>query len=203
MELFDRYNAPVKTAHWYFWPHFLTQNEAKNIYKTLESELAWQQGHIKMFGKTLAEPRLTAWYGDAGKTYTYAGKRQEPLDWHPSLWQLKTAIEAIRPYPPSVSPRFNSVLANFYRNGQDSMGWHSDDEPELGPQPLIASLNLGATRRFLWRHKHDKSQKQTLHLNSGSLLLMFGDSQSHWQHAVPKSPKIAEGRINLTFRYII
>lgn len=202
MTLFDNTTDPIQTDCWYFWPHFFNKDEANALYTQLEAELEWQQGHIKIFGRTVAEPRLSAWYGDAGKSYTYSGKKQDPLAWHPSLWALKERLSRLTPAPPSVSLRFNSVLANYYRNGQDSMGWHSDDEPELGPQPVIASVNLGETRRFLWRQKADKSIKQEIALTHGSVLLMFGNSQTLWQHAIPKAPKKDKGRINLTFRWI-
>ena len=151
-----------------------------------------------MFGKLVQEPRLTAWYCDEGKIYTYSGKTQMPNAWHPTLLEIKNKIETVS----EISAKYNSVLCNLYRNGNDSMGWHSDDEKELAQNPIIASVNLGETRRFLFRHKHDKTLKHELLLTHGSLLIMSGTMQHFWQHAVPKEPKKTEARINLTFRKI-
>ena len=188
----------LENAQMIFMEHFLTIKEANFYLKELTEKLAWQQGEIMMFGKKVLEPRLTAWYGDAGKSYTYSGKKQEPMPWYESLLNLKNRIEAT----PSVFARFNSVLCNYYRNGTDSMGYHADDEKELGIDPVIASVNLGETRRFLFRQKHDKSHKFELLLTHGSLLIMQGAMQHHWQHAIPKEPKKTNSRLNLTFRWI-
>ena len=186
-------------AQLFFFPNFWKISEATNLFNLLKNELAWQQDSIKMFGKSVLEPRLTAWYGDEGKIYTYSGKTQIPNAWHPTLLEIKNKIETVSEMP----TKYNSVLCNLYRNGNDSMGWHSDDEKELGKNPIIASVNFGETRRFLFRHKHDKSLKHELPLTHGSLLIMSGTMQQFWQHAVPKEPKKSEARINLTFRKII
>jgi alkylated DNA repair dioxygenase AlkB len=188
----------LENAEMIFIKHFLTPSEADFFFKELEEKLAWKQGTVTMFGKKILEPRLTAWYGDEGKSYTYSGKKQEPYSWVEPLILLKNKIET----GPSVFKAFNSVLANFYRNGMDSMGYHSDDEKELGINPVIASLNLGETRRFLFRPKSKKEKPFELLLNHGSLLIMQGAMQHHWQHAVPKEPKKTKPRINLTFRLI-
>lgn len=142
----------------------------------------------------MPEPRLSAWYGDAA--YTYSGKTRQPHAWMPILDALRQRIEI------ACQARFNSVLLNLYRNGQDSMGLHSDDEPELGPEPLIASLSLGAERRFVLRHKTLTDQRHTLTLAHGSLLLMAGRTQHAWKHGLPKAKSVAEPRINLTFRWL-
>jgi alkylated DNA repair dioxygenase AlkB len=141
-------------------------------------------------------PRLSAWYGDAGAVYTYSGLRLEPLPWTPVLLEIKQATERLS------GTRFNSVLLNLYRDGQDSMGWHSDDEPELGPEPVIASVSLGALRRFVFQHKK-RRWRIALDLEPGSVLLMAGATQHHWRHALPKTRRPVAPRINLTFRTIL
>ncbi len=186
-------------AELFSFPNFWKNSEATTIFNVLKNELAWQQSAIKIFGKLINEPRLTAWYGDEGKIYTYSGKTQMPNAWHPALLDIKEKIEKIS----EIKTTYNSVLGNLYRNGNDSMGWHSDDEKELGQNPIIASVNLGETRRFLFRHKHEKLIKHELLLTHGSLLIMSGTMQHFWQHAVPKEPKKTEARINLTFRKLI
>ncbi len=168
----------------------------------LTSELAWEQGEITLFGKKVLEPRLSAWYGDAGKTYTYSGKKQVPLPWQSGLLQIKTDAEKAIVEHLKCAIYLNSVLCNYYRNGQDSMGFHADNEKELGKWPTIASINFGETRRFQFRRRDDKTVKYELELTHGSLLVMAGAMQQHWLHAVPKEPKRAKPRINLTFRHI-
>lgn len=212
-------NIILKDAQMVFVQQFFTPSVSNQILEDLTNDIAWQQGEITLFGKKLLEPRLSAWYGDAGKTYTYSGKKQEPLAWNEPLLMIKTSIENYLQQPslnsffqketpsvPSLSgfraSIFNSVLCNFYRNGNDSMGWHQDNEPELGRNPVIASVNFGESRRFLFRRKEDKTVKHELLLTHGSLLIMAGAMQHHWQHAVPKEPKRTHRRINLTFRHI-
>jgi alkylated DNA repair dioxygenase AlkB len=168
----------------------------------LSTELAWEQGEITIFGKKIAEPRLSAWYGDAGKNYTYSGKMQVPLSWHPDLLAIKNDLETTIRKELESALNFNSVLCNFYRNGQDSMGFHADNEKELGINPVIASVNFGESRRFIFRRRDDKTIKHELVLSHGSLLVMSGAMQHHWLHAVPKEPKRTKPRINLTFRHI-
>lgn len=158
--------------------------------------IRWQRDHIRMFGKTVAVPRFSAWYGDEGKSYTYSGLKLNPHPWNDLLQGIREAVEQ------QTGCAFNSVLLNWYRDGTDSMGWHADDEPELGPNPVIASVNLGASRRFLLRRKDDHQCKWELTLTHGSLLLMRGRMQHFWQHAIPKEKKITSLRINLTFRTI-
>ena len=186
----------------FFIKNFLKKEVAADYFEKLQQNIDWSQGEIKLFGKTHQEPRLTAWYGDEGKSYRYSGKNNVPLAWNPTLLTLKNTLEAYPPVSDAFLGGFNSVLLNFYRNGQDSMGWHSDDEPELGKNPVIASLNLGATRRFLVRSKTDKSARLGIDLSHGSLLVMAGAMQHHWQHAIPKTTKTVLPRINLTFRHI-
>ncbi|WP_371188474.1 alpha-ketoglutarate-dependent dioxygenase AlkB [Thalassotalea maritima] len=177
-----------------YFPNFLA-GSADTLYQQLEQSLDWQQGHIKMFGKVIAIPRLQAWYGDDQAFYRYSGVTMHPLPWTPLLWQLKELCEQTCRAP------FNSTLANYYRHQQDSMGWHSDNEKELGSAPVIASLSFGQARRFCLKHKSSGERFEIL-LQSGSLLIMQGQLQQQWQHALPKSSKAMQGRINLTYRYV-
>ncbi len=194
----------IPQAELIFIEHFFEKKEADSLQKVLTETIAWEQGAITMFGKKVLEPRLTAWYGEAGKSYTYSGKTQYGLVWTDALTWIKNKIEdECQTLVMCHQPLFNSVLLNYYRNGQDSMGWHSDDERELGRNPVIASLNFGESRRFLLRRKDNKSIKHELLLTHGSLLIMSGEMQHFWQHAVPKEPKKNHPRINLTFRWII
>ena len=185
-----------------FMPDFYTPSVSEPFFKALMAELAWEQGEITMFGKKVLEPRLTAWYGDVGKTYTYSGKKQEPLAWHPHLLTIKKDVEKAIEEQLKTVVKFNSVLCNYYRNGEDSMGFHADNEKELGQNPIIASVNFGETRRFIFRRRDDKTMQYELVLTHGSLLIMSGAMQHHWLHAIPKQPKRTKPRINLTFRHI-
>ncbi|MGR5519769.1 alpha-ketoglutarate-dependent dioxygenase AlkB family protein [Vibrio sp. PNB22_4_2] len=178
----------------YYQPDFLSEIEAEHYFSRLRSTLPWHQEHIMIFGRSVRQPRLQAWYGDTA--YTYSGLTMPPSPLTPDLNELKVRSEAI------AQTTFNSVLANLYRNGQDSMGWHQDNEPELGANPVIASLSLGETRRFVLRNLHCKTQIE-YELSPGSLLIMAGELQHHWKHAVPKTAKLKGERINLTFRHIV
>ena len=189
----------------FYDPHFLSDRDADHSFKLLENDPQLKQDRIRMMGQWIQEPRLTAWYGDPDKSYKYSGKIMVPKPWTPILLELKYKIEH-RINEMGFNVEFNSVLINKYRNGLDSQGWHSDDEKELGPDPVIASLSLGATRTFQIRLKDDHSKKISASLLHGSLLVMSGRSQSLSQHRVPKiNPKNAAmtpSRINLTFRTI-
>jgi alkylated DNA repair dioxygenase AlkB len=181
-----------------YYPEFLNDEEAAFFFEKLRAELSWQTEKIRIFGKEHWQPRLLAWYADPGVRYTYSGITHHPQFWSENLTIIKTLIEK------EIGAGFNSALANLYRNGADSMGWHSDDEKELGPEPLIASISLGAERRFLFRpRKGIIADKKEFLLQSGSLLLMRGRTQEHFQHAVPKTAKVVGERINLTFRNIV
>jgi len=179
--------------------------DADEAMEILSESVEWQQRHIHMYGRSIPLPRLVAWYGDADATYTYSGIRTDPKPWTPDLLRLKDIVEA---YSGGVS--FNSVLLNLYRDGSDSLSWHSDDEPELGREPTMASLNLGASRLFRVRPHRKRSQIKSqseafgVMLDAGSLLVMRGRSQMDWEHSVPKARNRAIGpRINLTFRVIL
>ena len=180
-----------------YHPHLFDSQEQSLLMNALQEEIPWKQEHIKLFGKTHPTPRLTAWHGNTHCVYKYSGVVNQPFPWTPSLLTIKTRIESL-----SNGATFNCVLLNFYRDGSDKMGWHSDDEKELGPNPSIASVSFGATRRFDFKHKTEAHNKFSIHLESGSLLLMQGDMQHHWLHQIPAQKRIQEPRINLTFRYI-
>ncbi len=158
--------------------------------------IAWEQDHIRMYGQTHPLPRLTAWYGDPGAAYTYSGIPSEPKPWNAGLLYLRELIQNYSGH------RFNSALLNWYRNGDDYLNWHTDDEKELGPNPTIASVNFGQTRDFQLRRTTDHQQKITIPLAHGTLLLMQGALQHHWQHAVPVRKRVTGSRFNLTFRWI-
>ena len=163
----------------------------------LVNDTPWRSETVTMWEKTYVQPRLIAWYGDEGASYEYSGKRYEPLAWTPLLLDLRERVEA------AASVHFNSVLINFYRDHHDSVAMHSDDERELGSEPVIASLSLGETRTLVFRHKSDRAQKtRRLPLDSGSLLLMKGPTQRCWQHGVPKETRPCGARVNLTFRQV-
>lgn len=193
MELAQGSWTEVPDGRLLWLPDFIDLFESMEWFRILNSELQWREDKIMMFGKWVTIPRLQAWYGDA--SYQYSNLTLDPLPWTPSLEELKGRCEQ------ASEASFNSVLANLYRTGQDSNGWHSDNEPELGTTPVIASLSFGATRRFLLKHRTSK-EKITLDLPSGSLLVMAGELQRHWVHCVPKTARQVEPRINLTFRYI-
>lgn len=189
--------VPLPDGLLYYLPQFLAPDEASVLGAELTTSLDWQQHRLKLFGRERLTPRLCAWYGDADARYGYSGQALEPLPWTAPLAALRQRLEAALGCP------LNSVLANLYRDGADSMGWHSDDEARLGPQPIIASLSLGATRRFMLRHRRRRDlQTLALALEHGTLLVMAGDMQRHWHHAVPKTRRPVGARINLTFRRV-
>ena len=162
----------------------------------LQETVAWECHRIRLFGREHASPRLSCWIGDPGTAYRYSGTRFEPRPWPDALLSVRTRLRE------ALQIDFNSVLANRYRDGRDAMGWHADNESELGPQPVIASLSLGATRRFVLKHRGDPTRKLALDLPHGSLLVMSGETQRHYRHALPRTAKPVGERINLTFRRI-
>jgi alkylated DNA repair dioxygenase AlkB len=177
---------------------FYSADEAQAMLRALLAETPWQQEFISVYGKRHAQPRLSAWYGDADAHYSYSGIQLTPLAWTTLLHDIKSAIES------ASGHYFNSVLLNYYRDGQDSMGWHSDDELSLGVNPVIASLSLGATRRFKLRHISNRLEKiRVLALAAGSVLMMEDATQHYWQHSVPKESVMTGARVNLTFRQIL
>ncbi|HKE49639.1 MAG TPA: alpha-ketoglutarate-dependent dioxygenase AlkB [Rhodanobacteraceae bacterium] len=168
---------------------------ADALFAALRREIGWEQHRLHVFGREVASPRLSCWVGDAGAAYTYSRTRFEPRPWTPALAALREELATRFDLP------FNSVLANLYRGGQDSMGWHGDDEPELGTAPVIASLSFGAVRRFRFRSRETRKVAATIDLAHGSLLVMRGATQQLYQHDLPKTAQ-AQERINLTFRTI-
>tara|TARA_B110000240_G_scaffold168334_1_gene190666 strand:- start:335 stop:955 length:621 start_codon:yes stop_codon:yes gene_type:complete len=200
LDLFDNKNhtSPLKQKlEIEYIRDCFNKNESDALFDSLRKNIEWKQDFIKMFGKSHPIPRLTAWYGDEKKTYTYSGITMLPLPWTKELIEVKSKIEV---YSKII---FNSVLLNFYRSGSDSVSWHSDDEKELGEEPIIGSISFGGIRRFRLRNKKDKKQIHTYELKHGSLLLMKGKTQKYWEHEIPKTKKKVSGRINLTFRFII
>lgn len=179
-----------------YYNNFLLKTEADHLYQTLLSDLTWKQYPIRMFGKTMLQPRLIAWYGDQGTQYTYSQTTLVAEGWNDDLKQIQEELKL------RFQLNFNSVLLNLYRDGQDSMGWHSDNEKELGAEPIIASISLGAARTLQFRQKNNHKTKASILLESGSLLLMQGDTQELWQHQIAKTKKVKTPRINLTFRII-
>jgi alkylated DNA repair dioxygenase AlkB len=174
-------------------PHAL--GDADDLFGALMADVPWQQESITLFGVGRPMPRLTCWMGDAA--YVYSGLRNEPQDWSPAVAGIKDRVEEL------AGARFNGVLLNLYRDGRDSMGWHADDEPSLGPAPMIASMSLGGQRRMRFKPKpHHGGAPFEVTLAPGSVLIMRGRSQADWLHAIPKTAKPVAPRINLTFRHV-
>ncbi|WP_420593392.1 alpha-ketoglutarate-dependent dioxygenase AlkB family protein [Robiginitalea biformata] len=188
----DLENLPDATLR--YQPGFLLPKEAESLFGEIKSQTPWRQDTIRLFGKTFQQPRLTALYGKNGQAYTYSGIRMEPLPFTPLLEDLLHRVSI------AAGEKFTTCLLNLYRDGSDSNGWHADDEPELGNNPVIASLSLGASRKFHLKHRRIISQRVRMNLESGSLLLMAGTTQHHWLHQVPKTKRPVGPRINLTFR---
>jgi alkylated DNA repair dioxygenase AlkB len=159
----------------------------------------WRAEDVMVWGKRFSQPRLTAWYGSPGRVYTYSGIRMDPSPWTPRLLALRQAVRSA-----AGGPEFNSVLLNYYRNERDSMGFHSDDEPELGPRPVIASLSLGEERVLVFKSRKNAALRPVrLKLGSGSLLMMAGDTQRNWKHGIEKQKRALGPRVNLTFRVMV
>ncbi|MDA7558783.1 alpha-ketoglutarate-dependent dioxygenase AlkB [Flavobacteriaceae bacterium] len=189
-------NLNLKDADVYYYPNFFTTNESLSLFQILNTETIWQQDDIKVFGKTHKQPRLTALYGNNRKPYSYSNITMYPHEFSNTLLKIMERIEE------TTSEIFTTCLLNQYRDGQDSNGWHADNEKELGQNPVIASVSFGAKRMFHLKHRYDKSHKYKLLLESGSLLLMKGTTQHFWLHQLPKTKKQIASRINLTFRNI-
>lgn len=187
---------PVPDADLVFWRSIGCDDDGR-ILRSLIRDTRWRQEHVTLWGRTSPQPRLVAFYGDDALAYAYSGVTLQALPWTPDLLGLKSRVEA------RCGHAFNTVLLNYYRDQRDSMGFHSDDEPELGPRPVIASLSLGEERQFVLRHRHrDDIAAVRLGLPSGSLLLMKGATQANWKHGVPRTTRACGPRINLTFRTI-
>jgi len=187
---------PLKDGSILYDPYFFNNKEANDYFEILRNDIKWQQDDIKIFGKIYAQPRLTALYANNEKPYRYSNITMYPKKFSTILLLIKSQVEKY------TNLDFTSCLLNLYRDGQDSNGWHADNEKELGENPIIASISFGAERFFLMKHRHDKSQKLKIKLKNGSLLLMKGETQHHWLHQIPKTKKMVGERINLTFRTI-
>ena len=186
----------IPDAEVFLYPTLLSYHEADQLFDTLKKNIIWEKQKIKLYGEVHDVPRLTAWYGDPNKSYIYSGIKLNTNPWNAVLLKIREKIEKISKI------KFNSVLLNLYRSGSDSVSWHSDDEPELGRNPVIGSLSLGETRQFQMKHKFNRDLKQKILLQHGSFLLMRGKTQHHWLHQIPKRKNFKGERINLTFRVI-
>ncbi|MDT3404290.1 alpha-ketoglutarate-dependent dioxygenase AlkB family protein [Mucilaginibacter terrae] len=186
----------VANGEFCFFPSFFNKLESDDFFQVLRKNISWKQESMNMYGKKIPFPRLTAWYGDQDKPYSFSGLTLKPQIWTNELLEIRARIE------PVANVRFNSVLLNLYRSGNDSISWHTDAEKELGINPVIASVNFGETRTFQLRHIKTK-EKIEIHLTHGSLLIMKGETQHFWQHQIPKTSKVVRERINLTFRFLI
>lgn len=186
---------PLADGELRMWPEIQLGQDRRRLLRRLIDDCDWRQREISLYGKSCLQPRLSAWYGERG--YRYSGVLHQPGPWTPLLQTLRERVEAV------TGHAFNSVLLNYYRDHNDRMGMHSDDERELGPQPVIASLSLGETRRLVLRHKTRKDlQTIRLELPCGSLLLMQGDTQRNWRHGINAERRPCGARVNLTFRQV-
>ncbi len=185
----------INNGEFIFEPNFFDVDESKLFLESLKNKILWKQESMNMYGKQINFPRLTSWYGENDKPYSFSGIKLNPNPWSNELIAIKQKIE------PVSNTVFNSVLLNLYRDGKDSISWHTDAEKELGKNPIIASVNFGATRKFQLRHIETK-EKLEIDLSNGSLLIMQGELQYFWQHQVPKTNSLISERINLTFRVI-
>ncbi len=179
-----------------YYPHFFDKKEADAIFVQLTNDIPWQQDDIRVFGKIHPQPRLTALFGNEGKSYSYSNIKMQPHPWNTFLQKIKSKVESVS------DTNFSTVLLNLYRDGKDSNGWHADNEKELGSNPIIASVSFGAERVFQLKHNSISGLKQNILLEHGSLLLMKGTTQHFWKHQIPKTSKPIGSRINLTFRVI-
>ena len=202
LDIFDdvasRVPFPLPDACIELRTHFLTSEQADWLFRRLRDAVPWRQDRIRIFGKVYDVPRLQQWFSDAGLVYTWSGLRMEPVPWLPALQRLRDKVIEETAHP------FNTVLVNLYRDGRDTVGWHADDESELGEHPVIASISLGAERDFQLRHRSRPDvSTQTIRLPHGSLLLMSGTTQKYWKHCVPRRKQVKGERINLTFRRVV
>ena len=178
------------------YPAALAAGRAEALLRILIDSVPWRQDRIRIAGREIPVPRLQCWMGDPGTAYGYSGLRLTPAPWSSPVQALRAEVEAL------AGAQFNSVLLNYYRDGRDSVSWHADDEPELGPAPVIASVSLGAVRPFVLRHR-DSGERRRLALPDGSVLVMAGALQRHWLHQLPKVKGLDAPRVNLTFRRIV
>ena len=192
----EKIDLAIPDADVYYYPNFISPERATKIFNTLLKKTNWQQDDIIVFGKTYPQPRLTALFGENSNPYSYSGITMHPTPFPEILIPLKREVEKL------TGKKFTTCLANLYRNGQDSNGWHADNEKELGKEPVIASVSFGATRAFHLKHRSRKELKRKIELTNGSLLVMQGTTQTYWLHQIPKTKKPVSERINLTFRVV-
>lgn len=195
------YNHPVNIlphkGEVFLYPGFFSPGESNKLFQELTETVPWKQEPIKIFGKEIMQPRLTAWYADRGISYSYSGITMKGFEWNTTLLHIKERIENF------FRLNCNSALLNLYRDGNDSMGWHRDNEKELGKHPVIISVSFGAARKFQLREYKTKENLLSVELEHGSVLIMKGESQPHWEHRVPKESKIRDPRVNITFRVVL
>jgi len=190
-------NLLPKDGEVFYYRNFLSVELSNKFFHTLEKNISWKRDENIILGKKILTKRLVAWYGDRPFIYTYSGTRKVASLWTPELLELKELVEKV------AKESFNSCLLNFYHTGEEGMSWHSDAEDELKKHGTIASVSLGAERKFVFRHKKDSKLKVSVFLENGSLLLMKKETQTYWQHCLPIAKKIKSPRINLTFRIIV
>lgn len=195
--LFDVFAPELPDATLRYYPNFLSSSEADVYFEKLQNITPWQNDPITLFGKTYPQPRMTSLHGHTTDPYGYSGIVMQPKPMNDPLLEIEEKLSKF------TAERFTTVLLNLYRDGKDSNGWHADDEPELGKNPVIASVSLGASRYFHLKHKTDKSQRLKFALSHGSLLLMEGTTQHFWKHQVAKTARVVGPRINLTFRKVL
>lgn len=203
MDQLDMFSSPpeygetikITNGEYVYMPNFFDRQTSNEYLSAFIKNINWKQEEMNMYGKQVMFPRLTSWYGDSDKPYTFSGITLNPHPWNKELLEIKDKIE------PKCEVKFNSVLLNLYRDGNDSISWHTDAEKELGKNPLIASVNFGAERKFQLKHR-DNGEKVNLILQHGSLLIMKGEIQHYWLHQVPKTKEVLKERVNLTFRVI-
>lgn len=195
LNLFDCPNLLPCDGEVFLYENIFPKEQAFFYFDQLKSEINWKQEGMKIYGKKILFPRLTAWYAEEGKTYKYSGLLNIPEEFGACLKEIKSKVED------KCEFKFNSALLNFYRSGQDSMGWHADNEPELGKNPVIASVSIGGGRKMQFKHRKIAKSTINLYLPPNSLLVMQGEAQHHWLHQIPKTKESNE-RINITFRFI-
>ncbi|MBC7466158.1 MAG: alpha-ketoglutarate-dependent dioxygenase AlkB [Bdellovibrio sp.] len=192
----EPYQILPKDGQAWLFPEFISAEKADAYFKNFMSDVSWQQEPILIFGKWVMQPRLTALYGTSDKPFGYSGIIMKPHPMTKVMLEIKNQLTKV------CDVDFNTILFNQYRNGQDSMGWHRDNETELGVNPVVASISFGDTRKFRFRHYNEKKRTVDVDLTHGSLLLMTGSTQHHWEHALPKTARSEAPRINLTFRKV-
>jgi alkylated DNA repair dioxygenase AlkB len=193
----DGVDVPLFEGAARYWPRAFTIAESARHFEQLRRTIDWRHEEVLIFGRRRSVPRLVAWYGDPIAVYGYSGTRHAPVPWTNELELVRQRVADITGLP------FNGVLLNLYRDGQDGMGWHSDNEPELGREPSVASVSFGAPRRFRLKHRRRRTETMDLLLDDGSLLLMHGETQHNWLHSVPKTSRPTGERVNLSFRLIV